>query len=236
MRRLLIRLVRWLAEALVRLYYPARAVEGAERIPTGAPLVFVLNHPNGLLDPLLLRISLGIPARFLAKSTLFGNPLGRLAMDAFDTIPIYRAHEAKDAKKNETKDGKPGDPSRNEESFARCRAVLASAGALALFPEGTSHSDSQLRPLKTGAARIALSAAARARRPRRHRRAGGALLRAQGAVSFSRAAGRGRADPDRPAPRRATAPTSAATVDRADRRRSTRGSTRWCCRPRRASS
>jgi 1-acyl-sn-glycerol-3-phosphate acyltransferase len=148
----LIRLVRWLAEALVRLYYPARAVEGAERIPTGVPLVFVLNHPNGLLDPLLLRVTLGVPARFLAKSTLFGNPLGRLAMDAFDTIPIYRAHEAKD--------GKTGDAGRNDESFARCRAVLASGGALALFPEGTSHSDSQLRPLKTGAARIALSAAA----------------------------------------------------------------------------
>ncbi|HEY5451365.1 MAG TPA: hypothetical protein VIQ54_21575, partial [Polyangia bacterium] len=32
--------------------------------------------------------------------------------------------------------------------------------ALALFPEGVSHSDSQLRPLKTGAARIALSAEA----------------------------------------------------------------------------
>ena len=105
MRRLLLRLVRWLAEALVRLYYPARAVEGAERIPAGAPLVFVLNHPNGLLDPLLLRITLGVPARFLAKSTLFGNPSGRLAMDAFDTIPIYRAHEVKDANKDGKKDG-----------------------------------------------------------------------------------------------------------------------------------
>jgi glycerol-3-phosphate O-acyltransferase/dihydroxyacetone phosphate acyltransferase len=152
-RRLLIRLVRWLAEALVRLYYPARAVEGAERIPAGVPLVFVLNHPNGLLDPLLLRVALGIPARFLAKSTLFANPFGRLAMDAFDSIPIYRAHEV-------PKEARPGDAGRNEESFARCRAVLASGGALALFPEGTSHSDAQLRPLKTGAARIALSAEA----------------------------------------------------------------------------
>ena len=70
MRRLLIRIVRWLAEALVRLYYPARAVEGAERIPTGAPLVFVLNHPNGLLDPLLLagRVTLEV-------CVLIGMPL-----------------------------------------------------------------------------------------------------------------------------------------------------------------
>src|ERR1051325_8870195 len=134
-RRLFETLIRWLAEALVRLYYPARSGEGAERIPADRPVIFVLNHPNGLLDPLVLRVATGRPARFLAKSTLFGNPLGRLAMGAFGSIPVYRAHEA----------GARGkDTSRNEESFARCRAELARGEALALLPEGTSHSDPQL--------------------------------------------------------------------------------------------
>jgi glycerol-3-phosphate O-acyltransferase/dihydroxyacetone phosphate acyltransferase len=150
-RRFLAALFRRLAEALVRLYYPVRVVEGRERIPPGKPLVFVLNHPNGLLDPMVLRVATGFPARFLAKSTLFRNPVSRLAMDAFGSIPIYRAHES---------GARRGDASRNDESFARCRAELAAGGALALFPEGVSHSDPQLRPLKTGAARIALSAEA----------------------------------------------------------------------------
>lgn len=141
-------LLRWLAEALVRLYYPERFVEGAERIPAEGPVIFVLNHPNGLLDPLVLRVASGRPAHFLAKSSLFANPLGRLAMAAFGSVPIYRAREA--------------DTSRNEESFARCRAELRDGQALALFPEGTSHSDPQMRPLKTGAARIALSTEAEA--------------------------------------------------------------------------
>jgi len=150
-RRWIAALFRRLAEALVRLYYPARVVEGRERIPPGKPLVFVLNHPNGLLDPLVLRVATGYPARFLAKSTLFGNPFGRLAMDAFGSVPVYRAHES---------GGRASDASRNDASFAACRAELAAGGALALFPEGVSHSDPQLRPLKTGAARIALSAEA----------------------------------------------------------------------------
>ncbi len=141
--------MRALGETLVRLYYPVRVVDGAERIPTDRPVIFVLNHPNGLLDPLVLRVATGRPSRFLAKSTLFGNPLGRLAMEAFDSIPVTRAQDAQ-----------PGGREKNEESFARCRQVLAAGGVLALFPEGTSHSDPQLRPLKTGAARIALSAEA----------------------------------------------------------------------------
>jgi 1-acyl-sn-glycerol-3-phosphate acyltransferase len=141
--------VRWLVEALVRLYYPVRLVEGGERIPGDRPVIFLLNHPNGLLDPMVLRVATGRAARFLAKSTLWGNPFGRLAMRAFGSIPVYRAHEA---------GARAADVSRNDESFARCRAALARGEALALFPEGHSHSDPQLRPLKTGAARIALSA------------------------------------------------------------------------------
>src|SRR5450432_114016 len=94
MRRALEALVRWLAEALVRLYYPVRSVEGAERIPRERPVVFVLNHPNGLLDPIVLRVATERDTRFLAKSTLFANPAGRLAMSAFGAIPVYRAQEA----------------------------------------------------------------------------------------------------------------------------------------------
>ncbi|MES1165161.1 MAG: lysophospholipid acyltransferase family protein, partial [Verrucomicrobiota bacterium] len=146
--------VRALGEALVRFYYPVRTVDEGQRIPTDKPVIFVLNHPNGLMDPLVLRVATGRRSRFLAKSSLFGNPLGRLAMNAFGSIPVYRPGESS-----------PAAVARNEESFARCRAELAAGGVLALFPVGTSHSDPQLRPLKTGAARIALSAEAEADGP-----------------------------------------------------------------------
>jgi 1-acyl-sn-glycerol-3-phosphate acyltransferase len=142
-------LLRFLLEALVRLYFPAIRIEGRARVPPQGPVVFVLNHPNGLLDPMVLRLALGRPVRFLAKSTLFNNPLGRLTMSAFGAIPVYRRRDV----------GKGGgDPSMNERTFARCRAALGRGEWLALFPEGVSHPDAQLKPLKTGAARIALSA------------------------------------------------------------------------------
>jgi glycerol-3-phosphate O-acyltransferase/dihydroxyacetone phosphate acyltransferase len=155
MRKLAARLLRWLAEVAVRFYYPRRSVEGLANVPAGGGALYVANHPNGLLDPLVLRVVIRRRVRFLAKSTLWGNPFGRLAMDAFECLPVYRQRDVGGG-------GRSAFVSRNEETFARCRAELAAGGDLALYPEGTSHADPQLKPLKTGAARIALGAAAEA--------------------------------------------------------------------------
>jgi glycerol-3-phosphate O-acyltransferase / dihydroxyacetone phosphate acyltransferase len=138
---------------VVRLFYPRIAVAGGERLPATGPVLLVANHPNALLDPVVLRLGLGRPVAFLAKSTLFRSRLGRATMDAFGALPVYRPRDGEDTGKN-------------EETFERCRALLRGGGWLAMFPEGTTHSDPRLKPLKTGAARIALSA---------ERSAGGAL-------------------------------------------------------------
>jgi len=137
-------LTREICLGLVRLFYTQLRMGHAENVPQKGPAMVVANHPNGLLDPLVLRIGLQRPVHFLGKSTLFANPLGRLAMAAFGGIPVYRA-----------KDGQ--DTQQNDKTFDLCRAHLAQNGWLALFPEGTSHSDPSLKRLKTGAARIALS-------------------------------------------------------------------------------
>jgi hypothetical protein len=50
------------------------------------------------------------------------------------------------------------DTAKNLETFARCHEELARGGILAIFPEGVSHDEPQLQPLKTGAARILIEA------------------------------------------------------------------------------
>ena len=51
----------------------------------------------------------------------------------------------------------PGeDVSKNQETFSLVREMLKKGGAIAIFPEGISHNETKLQPLKTGAARIAL--------------------------------------------------------------------------------
>lgn len=143
MRALLVRLFR----LAVRVFFRRVEVDGLERLPAAGPAVAVLNHPNGLVDPLLVVCELPRPVSFLAKAPLFRMPVVGFFVRAFDSIPVFRRQD--DA----------GETSRNRETFERARSVLAKGGVLALFPEGTSHDDPRLKPLKTGAARIALGAA-----------------------------------------------------------------------------
>jgi glycerol-3-phosphate O-acyltransferase / dihydroxyacetone phosphate acyltransferase len=152
---MLARLVRSGILSLVRLFYPRIEVHGRHNLPVGQPMLLVANHPNSLLDPLVIMIGIGRHVSFLAKSTFFTNPIGRLLMNAFGAQPVYRQSD-------ERPEGGPHSDraNRNEATFARCRALLQSGQPLALFPEGTTHSNTMMLPLRTGAARIALSAVA----------------------------------------------------------------------------
>jgi 1-acyl-sn-glycerol-3-phosphate acyltransferase len=132
---------------VLRVFYRRVEASGLERIPPSGPTILVLNHPNGLMDPLLLLCLSPRPVAFLAKSPLFTMPFVSLFVKAFDSIPVYRPQDA------------DADVRRNRETFAMARDLLRRGGVLALFPEGVSHDEPRLMPLKSGAARIALGAA-----------------------------------------------------------------------------
>lgn len=128
----------------LRIFFRRVEIEGSEKVPPAGPLMFVLNHPNSLVDPVFVLCLAQRPVSFLAKAPLFRIPLVGWLMRAAGSIPVQRRQD-------------PGaDLSKNREMFTRVRAHLVVGGAVALFPEGTSHSDPRLKPMKTGAARIAL--------------------------------------------------------------------------------
>ena len=135
-----------LARLLVRVFFRSIEVEGGDRLPASGPVVLVANHTNGLVDGLLLMTALRRYPRFLGKSTLFKIPPLWPFLKLAGVIPVYR-----------TIDAEAGD--HNVSAFAVSHALLEQGGMVAVFPEGISHDEPALQPLKTGAARIALEAA-----------------------------------------------------------------------------
>ena len=131
---------------VLRIFFRRLAVTGSENVPRTGPVLLVVNHPNSLVDPLLV---LGLAPRrvvFLAKEPLFRIPIIGTLTRAMGSIPVYRRMDG-------------ADTSQNRKTFEKVWQELARGGAIALFPEGTSHSDPKMRPFKTGTARMALGAA-----------------------------------------------------------------------------
>jgi glycerol-3-phosphate O-acyltransferase/dihydroxyacetone phosphate acyltransferase len=136
-------MLRELPCTVLRLFFRRIEVAGRQHVPSVGPVIFILNHPNALMDPLVLLCRAGRPVSFLAKEPLFRMPVIGTLVRAMDSIPVYRKMDQ-------------ADTANNAKTFAAARQLLARGGSLALFPEGTSHSDPKLKPFRTGAARIAL--------------------------------------------------------------------------------
>lgn len=114
-----------------------------EKEPKG-PLIVLGNHPNALIDPFMVVSRLTRPVYFLGNASLFKHWFANWFLNTFYTIPVERPKDV------------GGRPINNAHAFQRSREHLMRGGALYIAPEGTSEREYRLRPIKTGAARIAL--------------------------------------------------------------------------------
>jgi 1-acyl-sn-glycerol-3-phosphate acyltransferase len=140
------RVLRRLTGAAVRCFYRVSVYRHGEHAAGSTPMVVIANHPNGGVDPVVVASVVSSPLHFLAKSSLFHAPVLGTVLRLIGALPAFRRQDGHDTTKNAA-------------TFASTRSVLQQRGAVCVFPEGTSHSDPQLRQLRTGAARIALDAA-----------------------------------------------------------------------------
>jgi glycerol-3-phosphate O-acyltransferase / dihydroxyacetone phosphate acyltransferase len=136
-----------LARRLTRVYH--RLTVAGRAVPQTGPVLIVANHPNSLIDPAVVAGVACRPVRFLAKHTLFRGEFVSWIVRGAGSIPVYRQADG------------AGLMHQNQDAFESVFEALATGSAVGIFPEGLSHSESHLAPLKTGAARVALGAAHR---------------------------------------------------------------------------
>jgi 1-acyl-sn-glycerol-3-phosphate acyltransferase len=139
-------ITRMFVRGLVNFYYPKITVDGTENIPQDGPVLLCANHANSLMDPVIIGIAVKHPVRFMAKAPLFDAPILGPIMRALGMIPAYRAQDDKKQVK------------RNLESLDAMAENLTEGTVMGIFPEGKSHDLEAIEQVKSGAARIALSA------------------------------------------------------------------------------
>ncbi len=127
-------------------YYPKTTVINRRNFSFNGSAILVSNHPNTLLVPLHAAVRIPMAVHFLANASLFNGPFFKWFFSTFFCIPVERPQDV------------DGRPLNNQKAFRQASVFLSKGGCLYIAPEGTSFKGRRVRPLKTGAARIALSA------------------------------------------------------------------------------
>lgn len=115
----------------------------SKHIPSkGSSVIFVSNHSNGFMDPILVAAMQPRPVYFwVAAGEIPGNIVGKL-MAKLHSIPIYRAKE--------------GNMHKNEATFRLTKNYLYTGWAgMWIAPEGRCNVQKRLEPIKKGTARLA---------------------------------------------------------------------------------
>ena len=120
------RLVRGLLRLIVSVFFRQAQVVGAGQIPAEgeAAVIFAGNHPNSLLDPVLIVTTCGRTLHFAAKDVLFKGRLLRVVLRALGAVPIRRRQDHGDGAVD------------NQAAFESLFAVLAMGRSMGIFPEG----------------------------------------------------------------------------------------------------
>ena len=121
-------------------------IVGKENIPKKGAVLFAVNHPNGLLDPLLVTTNTPRITHYLVRAAVFKKPLIKKLLATLNLMPIYRIRDGVQ------------ELSKNTEVFNDCFEILNNQSALMIFPEGSHDKRRTVRVLSKGFTRILFGA------------------------------------------------------------------------------
>ena len=123
-------------------YFKKIKVFNKENIPKNKPVLFLANHQNALLDPLLIGTNCDRFLFFLTRAGVFKKALISKIFASLQMLPVYRI---RDGWKNLT---------NNTAIFETCSKLLSKGESVLIFPEGGHNLVRTVRPLSKGFTRI----------------------------------------------------------------------------------
>jgi len=121
-------------------------IVGRENIPKKGAVLFAVNHPNGLLDPLIVTTNTPRITHYLVRAAIFKKPIVKKFLGTLNLMPIYRIRDG------------VKELSKNTEVFNDCYDILNRQRALMIFPEGSHDRKRTIRPISKGFTRILFGA------------------------------------------------------------------------------
>jgi len=86
-------LVKLISIAGIRTFFNRISSQNLDQIPKEGAVIFVCNHPNTMMDPLIVGSTCGRNLYFFAKSTIFNNFFTRWVLNRLRVIPVYRKQD-----------------------------------------------------------------------------------------------------------------------------------------------
>lgn len=123
-------------------YYKKIEINYKEPLAANQPTLFLGNHQNGLMDPLLIATKKGQFSYFLTRASVFQKPWVGKFLQSLLMLPVYRIRDGWDSLSN------------NKAIFKTCSQLLHENNTIVLFPEGNHNIKRQVRTLSKGFTRI----------------------------------------------------------------------------------
>lgn len=121
-------------------------VSGKNNIPKKGAVLFTINHPNGLIDPLIATTNIKRDNHYLVRAASFKKPFIKKILGSLNLMPIYRMRDG------------ASQLGKNQEIFESCFDIFNKGETLMIFPEGSHNKKRTIRPLSKGFTRIVFGA------------------------------------------------------------------------------
>ena len=99
-------------------------VKGQKNIPKKGAVLFAVNHPNALMDPLFVTTFNPRENHFLVRADVFKKPLIKKFLTSLNLMHIFRIRDGIKQLSN------------NDEVFEKCFKILQKKQTLIIFPQG----------------------------------------------------------------------------------------------------
>lgn len=142
LKQLWLHLVRTYLRLGLFFYYKKIKIVNPENVPKTGAVLFLGNHHNALMDPLLIATKCGRFTYFLTRASVFKNKSIAKILKSLLMLPVYRIRDGWST------------ISQNKAIFKSSAKLLGHGKALALFPEANHNLNRTVRPLSKGFTRI----------------------------------------------------------------------------------